>query len=101
METKVLNYRVIITPEKLNGKTVYNAISPTLGVADWGNSIEKALEHIKGALKCHIESLLKNNEPIPKTELTAIRKPKTILQFLSILAQFPQELSGLLFAKQA
>ena len=70
METKVLNYRVIITPETVQGKTVYNALSPTLGVADWGKTIEQALNHIKGAIECHIESLLKNNEPIPKEEET-------------------------------
>ena len=70
METKVLNYRIIVTPEKHQGKIVYNALSPTLGVADWGNSMEKALEHIKGAIECHIESLIKNNEPIPMTDTT-------------------------------
>lgn len=65
METKVLNYRIIITTEKLHGKTVYNAISPTLGVADWGKTVEQAISHIKGAIECHIDSLVKNKEPIP------------------------------------
>ena len=68
METKVLNYRIIITPEKHQGKIVYNAYCPTLGVADWGKSIEKAIAHIKGAMECHIESLLKNHEPIPEED---------------------------------
>ena len=65
METKILNYRTIITPEKVKGKTVYNAISPTLGVGDWGKTVEKSLKNIKNAIECHIESLLKNKEPIP------------------------------------
>lgn len=68
MDTKVLNYRVIITPEKVKGKTVYNALSPTLGVADWGKTVEQAVEHIKGAIECHIECLLKNHEPIPSED---------------------------------
>ena len=68
METKVLNYRIIITPEKFRGKIVYNALSPTLGVADWGETIEKALKNVKAALECHIESLLKHKEPIPSPD---------------------------------
>jgi len=68
MDTKVLNYKVIITPEKLKGKTVYNALSPTLGVADWGKTVEQAIEHIKGAIECYIECLLKNHEPIPSED---------------------------------
>jgi predicted RNase H-like HicB family nuclease len=65
METKVLNYRLIITPEKVKGKTVYNAYSPTLGVADWGKNVEQSIAHIKEAIECHLESLAKNKEPIP------------------------------------
>ena len=65
METKILNYRTIITPEKVKGKTVYNAISPTLGVADWGRTVEDALSNIRSAIECHIESLLKHKEPLP------------------------------------
>ena len=65
METKVLNYRIIITPEELKGKTVYNAYSPTLGVADWGKTIEQSLSYIKEAIECHIESLINHHQPIP------------------------------------
>ena len=68
METKVLNYRIIVTPEKQGRKTVYNALSPTLGVADWGNSIDQALTHIQEAIECHLESLAKHNVPIPLEE---------------------------------
>lgn len=65
METKVLNYRILITPEKHEGRTVYNAYSPTLGVADWGETIEQAKHHIKGAIECHVEGLIEDNQPIP------------------------------------
>ena len=68
METKVLNYRVIVTPEKQGRKLVYNALSPTLGVADWGHTIEQALAHIQGAIESHLESLAKHKEPIPIEE---------------------------------
>lgn len=37
METKVLNYRIIIEPEKYpDGSQGYNAYCPSLGVADYG-----------------------------------------------------------------
>ena len=70
METKVLNYHIIITPEKLNGKTVYNAYSPTLGVADWGKTAKLAISNVKEAIECHLESLNKNKEPIPVEEVS-------------------------------
>jgi len=69
METNVLNYRILITPEKHEGRTVYNALCPALGVADFGNSIELAKKHIQGAIECYLESLMKDGEPIPAPDL--------------------------------
>jgi len=44
MDTKVLNYRIIIQPEKYaDGSTVYTALCPTLGVTDYGDSVEAVL----------------------------------------------------------
>ena len=67
METHILNYRIIIEPESQTqiGKTVYTALCPSLGVADWGKTVEEAISHIREGIQCHIESLLKHNEPIP------------------------------------
>lgn len=65
MEAKILNYRILITPEKHQGKIIYNALCPVLGVADWGNSVEQAKKRIQGAIECYIEALIKDNEPIP------------------------------------
>lgn len=65
METKVLNYRIIIKPTKEGKKTVYLAECPTLGVLDYGATIDKALENIKEGLECHIESLIKDSEDVP------------------------------------
>jgi len=86
METKILNYRVIITPEKFQSKTVYNALSPTLGVADWGKTVEKALKNIKGAIECHIESLMKNKEPIPSPDVEEYMIATTSV---SVSAKYP------------
>ena len=66
MDTKVLNYRVIIEPETYpDGTKVYNAYSPTLGVSDYGDSVEEVLESIKDGIELAIESLAKEGQQIP------------------------------------
>ena len=70
MQTQILNYRIIIEPEKQGRKTVYNAYCPTLGVADWGDSVEAALESLKEGMELAIEYLVDEGQEIPvdKTE---------------------------------
>ena len=43
MQKQVLNYRIIIEPEKMGRKVVYNAYCDTLGLADYGDSIEELI----------------------------------------------------------
>lgn len=68
METKVLNYRIIIWPELVKRRKTYVALSPTLGVSDWGKTVEEALDHIKEGIECHLESLVKHKKSIPQEE---------------------------------
>ncbi len=65
METKVLNYRVIIEPEKMGKKTVYNAYCPTLGVADYGDTIEDTLVSLKDGIELAIGCLVEEGKEIP------------------------------------
>ncbi|OGG16091.1 hypothetical protein A3D77_02145 [Candidatus Gottesmanbacteria bacterium RIFCSPHIGHO2_02_FULL_39_11] len=66
MVKKVLNYRVIITPEKYpDGSVVYNAYAPTLGVSDYGDSIEEVLKSIQDGIFLAIESMASKKEQIP------------------------------------
>lgn len=65
MEKKVLNYRVIIEPEKMGKKTVYNAYCETLGLADYGNTVEEALKSMRSLIKFHIECLIEEGKEIP------------------------------------
>lgn len=66
METKVLNYRVIIEPETYaNGKKVYSAYCPTLEIADYGDTVEEALESIKDGIVLAVESLKEEGKSIP------------------------------------
>lgn len=65
MEKKVLNYRVIIEPEKVGKKIVYNAYCPTLQVTDYGYSIEEVLKSIKEGIDLAVECLLDEGKEIP------------------------------------
>lgn len=78
MEKRILNYRVIIEPERMVKKTVYNAYCPTLGVADYGDSIEEVLKSIKDGIKLAIECLTEEKKEIPQDNIedqfiTAVR----------------------------
>ena len=70
MQTKVLNYRIIIEPEKQGKKTVYNAYCQTLGVADYGDSIDEAIKNIKSLIKFHVECLLEEGLEVPQENTT-------------------------------
>ncbi len=67
MQAKVLNYRIIITPDKQTGtgKAGYTAFCPTLGVADDGDTIDKALANVRGAIEAYVDSLVEDKEPVP------------------------------------
>jgi len=66
MEKKVLNYRIIIEKEKYeDGSPVYTAFCPTLGVSDYGDSVEEVLKSIKDGIELMIESLAKDGEEVP------------------------------------
>lgn len=67
METKVLNYRIIIESDTRTGTNEpgYAAYCPTLGLADGGDTIEEAVENIKKLIVFHIECLVKERESVP------------------------------------
>ncbi|MBI2338198.1 type II toxin-antitoxin system HicB family antitoxin [Candidatus Daviesbacteria bacterium] len=65
MQKRILNYRIIIEPEKMGRKTVYNAYCPTLGVADYGDSIDEALKSIKDGIELAIECMKDEGKEIP------------------------------------
>ena len=66
LRTKVLNYRVIIEKEYYeDGTPVYSTCVPTLGIADCGPTIEKALENTKECIKFHVEFLVEEGEKVP------------------------------------
>ncbi len=71
MQTKILNYRIIIEPDQYTGtnKPCYTAYCPTLGVADGGDTIEKAIKNVQGAIEAYVESLVEDKLPVPVDNL--------------------------------
>ena len=65
MVKQVLNYRIIIEPEKVGKKMAYNAYCETLGLADYGYSVDEAIKNIKSLIKFHIECLLEDGLEVP------------------------------------
>lgn len=65
MQKQVLNYRIIIEPEKMGKKVVYNAYCNTLGLADYADSVEEVIKNIKSLMKFHIECLLEDGVEVP------------------------------------
>lgn len=65
-ETRVLNYRVIIEGGHYeDGTLVYSASCPTLGVFDYGRSIDTVLKSIKDGIELAVECLAEENEEVP------------------------------------
>lgn len=61
-------FRVIIEPETPGG---YHGFVPILkGVHTYGDSLREVKENLKEAIKCHIQGLRKDKEPIPQEEET-------------------------------
>lgn len=70
MEKKVLNYRIIIEPEKYaDGSTVYVAYCPTLDISDYGNSVEEVLTSIREGIELAVGYLAKENKEIPTDDV--------------------------------
>jgi len=70
MKTRVLNYRIIVSPDKQTGtgKPGFTALCPTLGVADDGDTIDEVLVNVKEAIKVYIDSLVEDKQPVPVDE---------------------------------
>ena len=86
MENKVLNYRIIIEKEtQEDGSSVFVAYCPTLGISDFGKTVEQAKDHMHEAIECHIQGLVKSDEPVPMPDTedvyisqTFVSMPKNI-----------------------
>lgn len=77
MEKIILNYRIVIEKEKIDGKktqTVYNAYCPTLQLADFGKTIDEVGQRITRLIKFHVESLSSLGHKVPVEKEATTRK---------------------------
>ena len=82
MQTRLLNYRVIVEPETYpDGDKVYNAYCPTLGITDYGDTIEEALASLKDGIELAVESLAKEKQEIPSDNLSNQIVTQTQVEF--------------------
>jgi len=67
MEKRILNYRVIISPDYRTGtkEKCYAIYVPTLRIATEGDTIEEALKNVKEAIELYVESLIEDKQEIP------------------------------------
>lgn len=76
METKIFNYKIVIEKEG----NAYTSHSQSLGLSDYGKTIDEALKRMRNLIKFHIESLSKLGYPVPveketTTLITSIEIP--------------------------
>ncbi len=69
MKTKLLNYRIIVEKEKTSkGGVIYVAYAPSLGISDFGESVELAVSHMEDAIKLYVETLLEQKQAVPEPD---------------------------------
>ncbi len=82
----IYHYRLVVEKEAVAGKknrTVFNAYCPTLGLADWGSTIDIAITNITKLISFHIESLAAFGHRIPNehdatTVVTSVSIPVSV-----------------------
>ncbi|MBU2530224.1 MAG: hypothetical protein KKD35_04205 [Elusimicrobia bacterium] len=82
IQTKILNYRVIIEKENYSdGTPVYTAFIPTLGITDYGPNIDKVLKSLKPGIELAIECLIEQGKEVPsdKVEQTIIVNTQVVV----------------------
>lgn len=69
---KIFNYTVVFDPVPEGG---YNVVVPAIPeIRTFGENLEEAREMAEEAIKCHLESALKDKEPIPEDKAPSIER---------------------------
>jgi len=66
MKTTALKYNVMIKKE---GK-YFVAYVPTLGISDFGKTVDDARKNVEAAISIHIEGLIKTDSEVPAQDST-------------------------------
>ena len=71
-EMRVYNYTVIFEPVKEGG---YNVVVPAIPeICTFGETVEEARAMAEDAIRCYIESALKEREPIPEDKEPSVER---------------------------
>lgn len=65
MKTNLLRYNVIIKKEG----GLYIADVPTLGISDFGKTVNEAKSNVKNAIEIHISGLMKTKTRVPQPDI--------------------------------
>lgn len=65
MKTNLLKYNVIIKKEG----NLYIADVPTLGISDFGKTVDEAKSNVKNAIEIHISGLMKTKTHVPQPDI--------------------------------
>ena len=65
MKTTILNYRIIVEKEKQNKGFLYVAYAPSLGISDFGKTVDEATSNVKKAMQLYIETSIELKKSIP------------------------------------
>jgi len=68
MNKKFLNYRILIEKEQHKRKDVYVAYAPSLGISDFGQTIDQAVSNIEKEMKLYINTLIELDQPVPEPD---------------------------------
>jgi len=68
----IKKYKVVIEPGEDNWLVVTVPALP--GCFTQGKSLEEALKNAKEAIEAYLESIAKNNQPVPEPDLVSIQE---------------------------
>jgi len=54
MKKSLLNYRILIEKEKTKGSYVYVSYVPSLGISDFGKSVDETVKNTEKAIGCFL-----------------------------------------------
>ena len=63
---KILNYRILVEKEKQGKNAVFVAHVPSLGISDFGKTIDEAVKNTEKAIKLYVETLKETGNNIPE-----------------------------------
>lgn len=68
MKKNLLNYRILIEKEKAKNGYVFVSHVPSLGISDFGKSVDEAVKNTERAIKIYLETQVELKNDIPQVD---------------------------------